>query len=63
MIERDEEALVLEWRVHRLVEAGLPVLAASSLASTGVDIEYAVRVVRSVLASEKPYELALDILL
>lgn len=60
---RTEEELVLEWRTLRLVDAGLPDLAASSVASTPVDIEYAVSVVRRVLAAEKPYELAVNILL
>lgn len=60
---RSEEQLVHEWRAFRLEVAGLPVLAASSLASTRIDIEEACRVVRAVLAAGKPYELALEILL
>jgi hypothetical protein len=60
----DEETYrVLEWRTLQLERAGLPLLEARDMANTPVDLEYACRIIRQVLASGSPYSLAVKILL
>lgn len=62
-LEKTETERILEWRQLQLERAGLAPMPASQLALAPVDLEFACRVVRLVLAAGKPYTLAVEILL